>query len=142
MRHRRSTIWLLLGYLLLLWNVAPSAHHAELLGFHAEGCCHASTCSLDHNSGSDNPFGLNIAGDCGCESHAHHHSQSHESSVVDVDSSCHDCLLCDFFDQFNAMASSADIASQRSPFCFFVATAISVGSLRAINCTARGPPSF
>ncbi len=142
MRHRRLKTYLLLGYLLLLWNVAPSAHHAEFLGLHADGCCSAGVCSHSHAPRSGEFARLDIAGDCDCKDHnAQHHPQD-DVAIFDADTSCHDCLLCDFFDQLNAMASSVNVASRETPFHFYDAIVESIGSTNAINCSARGPPSL
>ena len=126
MRTSRMKIWFLLGYLALLWNVGPSAHHAEMFGFHDQAA-HAPK----------------ISGDCGCN----HHACDSASDLSDVnlsetqfDTTCGDCLFCWYFDHFSAVDMALVVDLERAPLFCVIDLADSAFVQRSIVCFARGPP--
>ena len=137
MRSNRFTTWFLLGYLTLLLNVGQSAHHADFFGFH-------NHCASAHaNDGSD----LGISGDCCCgHDHSKAHSQvawpSESETVLRVDTSCGDCLLCQYYDHFYAIDSSTSFDLDESPICESLNATADIALFRSIECSARGPPAF
>lgn len=142
MRNNRSTTWFLLGYLTLLLNVGQSAHHADFFGFHAHGATPSSSHAHVHRPGQS-------AGGCCC-SHAHPKSTSPsraEDSTETVanlstDNSCHNCLLCQYFDHFHAVASSIDFKLDAAPTCESLPPKLETVLFRSIKCSARGPPAL
>ena len=111
---RQLKIVLLLAYLVLFWNLAPAAHHADLFGLHA-------------NHGQSE----SVACCCG----THHHPDS-SGSVVPF----HDCAFCKFFDQFNVVIEIEESVVEAAPV--FLATLLSppIHNVQAYSPTARGPP--
>jgi hypothetical protein len=131
MRFRRITIWFFLGYLLLLWNVSPSAHHAEWFGFHA----HSEQASHAHKS---------IETGCCCQ-HSHDASPVEFLKIADhgsieMDSQCDDCLFCWYFDHFSAIDSSVADLVVESPLSGFLVVADACVVSRTVAGVARGPP--
>ena len=140
MGTNRFTTWFLLGYLALLLNVGQSAHHADFFGFHNH--CADSTCDT-HADWSD----FDISGDCCCdhdhsETHSHATGPSEPEAVLRVDTSCGDCLLCQYFDHFYAIDSSTSFDLEESPNCESLNATADTASYRSIECSARGPPAF
>lgn len=140
MRNHAITTYFLLGYLALLLNVGPSAHHADIFGLHGDSCCHDQIQIVDHDSS------------CCCDTSdsdtdgSESTKEADLSSRVRIDSSveacCDACILCQYFDQLNAVDSSFAILR----FEAFVSVGQNPKSLlepnQFIDCTARGPPSI
>lgn len=153
MKFRKFTIWLLLGYLALLLNVGPSAHHADFFGLHGDNCCDQTRSAI-----------------CGCEYHHEHARDEHARDQhardqhardeharrqfissdaaelpVSVDSySVQDCrcTLCEYFDCFSAITASFDLFLNDAPARFRVPLRFSVADASAIPSKARGPPAL
>lgn len=137
MRNHRITSYLLLGYLALLLNVGPSAHHAEIFGLHGSGCCAHST---DANAATSH--------NCSDHDHSHRHDlATQQSGVVNLlegsglHTHCGDCALCQYFDNFHAIKASFELHLNQSP----VRSQTMHNRLNAIGrpivCSARGPPA-
>lgn len=137
MRNYRFTTWFLLGYLALLLNVGPSAHHAEFFGFHSHG-------DSGHVHVHVDLTGLGIAGDCSC---SHKHSVLHTQLInrdsalaIKSDSSCGDCLLCHYFDHFHGICAALKLDLAKSYLCEPLVAGDAVLFARTIVRSARGPP--
>lgn len=131
MCRQPSISWFLLGYLCLLLNVGPSAHHADVFGFHCSGCCDSGACHLSK---------LDISGDCPCCSSSGSSDHLSNSQPEKVKSDCDDCLFCQFFDQFHSLEASIPQQSRESGVCDLFAHSKIVDTVRIIDSSARGPP--
>ena len=137
MRNHRITTYLLLGYLALLLNVGPSAHHVDLFGLHASRCCQFPTvsnetepsccCDHDHAHRPELPLGSEKANELVASSDLNPHGS--------------DCVLCQYFDNFNAVNSTFELYLDDQPARFRTPPNCLSALSRPIDCSARGPPS-
>ena len=135
MRKKQSLICFLLGYLVLLWNLGPSLHRADIFGFHSHA--HA-------NAGDSFDFAAAQRGSC-CHCHSHskpRHTDDQESdaprSFIDAH---HDCPFCQFFDQLHVMISHAELTEAKSSV--FLVEAVDLVRIETahLSPSARGPPA-
>ncbi len=145
MRTNRFTTWFLLGYLALLMNVGPSAHHAEFFGLHAH--CISDSAPHSHCAWSG-------SGESGCCCHHNRDntisppvdsSESSEDAMVlcaDASNKCSGCLFCDYFDHLHALVSSIDFGVEETPNDDALALTVEVILFRSVECSARGPPAL
>ena len=117
MNSNRLPTWVLLGYLILLWNLGPSVHRAHFFGLHA----HSANGHSAHA--------------CGC---CHSHDSSDESE--DHVTADHDCALCDFFDQLQATSTSLALSPVATPVFAHRSVAHELSLATRISHAARGPP--
>lgn len=127
---RTSATWLLLGYLALLLNAGPSAHHADFFGLHVESCSEES----QHAQ-------------CCCHHHTHEKTPATGSitEMVAADagnSQLCDCALCQYFDCFNAITTSFIFSIIDAPTRFRTAQRRSIADVASIHSKARGPPAI
>lgn len=120
-------------YLVLFWNLGPSFHRLDCLGFHGSDavtcveqasscCCHSSSSHVHRqNSGADEASG-----------------QSPDGGVV-VNDDC-SCLVCEFFDDFNPDLQSVDLTEDASPFAPYCCLTEVISFSVVVTATARGPP--
>ena len=118
-------------YLILLWNLGPSLHHADCFGIHI----HTGHSHQSHHQIADDEAG------CGCCCHHGHSTPTQEggSQFVVADQ---DCGFCHFFDQFNFVDFSFEELKANSPAQmrdFFWVAPVVADSIRLV---ARGPPLF
>jgi hypothetical protein len=140
MQNYRLTTWLMLGYLALLLNFGPSAHHADFLGLHGR-------------APSDNASAASSVVTCSC---CHHYSKAANLSATDSAASdsfpaevkadkralSGDCLFCQYFDQFNAVVASFKFDLKQVAACDVTTQIVSSGAHLPIASSARGPPIF
>ena len=137
MRNKQLLICFLLGYLVLLWNLGPSFHRADFLGFSL--CPHAQVQSTS--------FGDELAsGHSCCPCHGHSHSKPRPSDGQQSDTtssfgSHHDCAFCQFFDQLHIMASVAELTEAESRVFLSSTVDLIRVTAAALPASARGPPS-
>ena len=123
MRNKQSLICFLLGYLVLLWNLGPSFHRADFLGFHSHaaeiGDFQPSCCCCHSRSGPQTDV-------------------STESVSSNAD---HDCAFCKFFDQLHLVVSQADMTESEDRI--FLVEAVDLIRINAAHTSpsARGPPA-
>lgn len=126
----RPIIQLFLVYLVLLWNLGPSLHHADWLGFHVHpgaGCAqtadshsHVSTCG------------------CCCHSHSLPDKESGETGSIGAD---HVCGFCQFFKQFNVVFCAVDEPMANTPALMRDVFFVEFVTADSIRLVARGPPA-
>ncbi len=125
MRNKQSLICFLLGYLVLLWNLGPSLHRADFLGFHSHSHS-AKSGDIQHSC-------------CCCHSHAEPETDDSTASVSS--NADHDCAFCEYFDQLHVVVSHADMMEAEDRV--FLAEAVEPIRINAAHFspTARGPPA-
>lgn len=125
MRCNRVTTWLILTYLVLLVNLGPSLHRAELFGLHG----HSSIQSDDV-----------VAPTC-CSCH-HHFSRENSSpdGEVPVVASNHDCAFCKFFDQYTVVFHAFQFAQFKEPIHLPCFENLPSKVSYSVPTVARGPP--
>lgn len=119
MRLRKATIWCLLSYLVLLWNLGPYAHFADQ---------HADQTFLDSGESSL------VLCTCGIP-----HHESAPNSPVEFRGQ-HDCSFCDFFDDFQIVLTPILSNVGQEPICGMVVFRDQSERLDIIRVLARGPP--
>ena len=137
MRNKQSLICFLLGYLVLLWNLGPSLHRADIFGFHSHA--HA-------NAGDSFDFTAAQRVSC-CHCHCHSHSKPRHTDDQESDAprsfidAHHDCPFCQFFDQLHVMISHAELTEAKSSV--FLVEAVDLLRIETghISPSARGPPA-
>jgi hypothetical protein len=128
MQNFRLTNWLLLGYLALLLNFGPSAHHADFFGLH------------DRVS----PVAASVSGQvvaCGCCNHQLPSDSSRPTKIsADLPLQTGDCLFCQYFEDFNAVVAGYDFDLAPAAVCALPAERIAEHVYFQIASSARGPP--
>jgi hypothetical protein len=141
MRNRRITTYFLLGYLALLLNVGPSAHHADFLGLHGDSCCHVHVHALEAQVSCCDDHGV-----YGSSNSERPPSESRSLLGAEIGLSvsmlCEDCFLCQYFDQFSAIETAFAMDQSDVPVGLRDQLKCSIELSRCIDCTARGPPSI
>lgn len=155
MRCHHLKTWILLVYLVLLWNLGPSVHRAHFFGFHShchDASCESVSCHGDSNDGvyvtkrdDSNSHRSDSCNTCGLHAHA-------EIENVDSDSAkqseCgthapHDqCSVCKFFDEFNLVVSAVEQPIDAVPCVFYQVLHTHGFHSQPLVATARGPPLF
>lgn len=143
MRLKQLHISLLLGYLVLFWNLGPSLHRAEIFGLHCHSCCSSgnSSCCHDHvreghwHSHGD---GQGFHSHSRCCDHEHSPDPTQDQQTV---TSHHECSLCEFFDNFNVVFDSFDFEVAEAPSRINAALPLVAWLGEPFSATARGPPA-
>lgn len=140
MNRRTFVTWLLLGYLALLLNVGPSAHHADFFGLHGSQCC-----GVNHDSNRSTTKSTT----CGCCSHYADDRVVLDCEVptgirvaadLNYDEIC-GCALCEYFDCFNAIAYCFAFSVTDSHAIFGADASCCLADPTNVACNARGPPT-
>ena len=141
MRLKQLHISLLLGYLVLFWNLGPSLHRADFLGIHFHSGCGSCCHHADHHHSG------HWHGHChshGSHSHSHFCDHEHHSDPSEDSSSVspyHDCAFCDFFENFNCVVDSVDFEIAEAPAEVAATLPLVAWSGEPFSATARGPPA-
>lgn len=143
MRLKPLHISLLLGYLILFWNLGPSLHRAEIFGLHFHSCCSSKGSFCCHDQGDDGHWHRH---EDDHEFHSHLPCCNHERPSdcrLDIESfhSHHDCSLCDFFDNFNLVVESFDFEIANASVNFKISLPLTGWPGDPFCATARGPPA-
>lgn len=138
--------WLLLGYLVLLFNLGPSVHHADFFGLHCDdaACCASTSEATPFSSCCCCHAGHSHGGD---STHSHegsrHDDEAGLSSASDgCGTPCDGCAFCNFFDQFNVVAVSFRFVIAESPIYSLIANTQGIACCESVPKSARGPPEF
>lgn len=128
MQNHRLTTWLLLGYLAVLLNFGPSAHHADFFGLHDR----ATTAA-----GSENATPISCV--C-CNHHAPANSLQPTEISAELPTTTGDCLFCEYFADFHAVVAAYDFELIKNTACSSLEQRISEHIYFRIASSARGPP--
>ena len=114
-------------YLVLFWNFGPSFHRLDCFEFH----------------GYQNSASFETANACSCA--CSHSSEKQNSGAKDAPSDADvlndcNCLICDFFSEFNLEFQTVLLTDQAKPFASNYVWQQTFSSSVAITATARGPP--
>lgn len=109
MQYKQAKIYLFVAYLGLLLNLGPSLHYLECLGFHTHGGESSNCCHVHHSN--DDTCGQSHTNDSVAHYHCCHDPvarQSHEELSVGGNGDGHDCVFCQFFDQYHVTVAAWD----------------------------------
>lgn len=120
MRLKKTSTWLFLCYLVLLWNLGPFVHCAD--SHHHDDF---------QSAASESPFVL-----CSC---GIPHNDSESESPIQY-RALHECSFCDFFDDFQIVFNLFQYESIETPVCTLESIPFLSAKSDIIQVVARGPP--
>lgn len=125
--------WLLSAYLVLLLNLGPSLHRADILGYHSQGCC----ASEDFTSSKAN------INSCHCCQHAESPQQTFPGQQITLEKpGQHDCPFCKFFDQYHVVLVQIELPQPTTKSFVRTCPRLFEPNRLFLQPTARGPPAL